>query len=106
MLLVQAPVFHGYTFAMFIQTSKAVTIAKLESALAGPHVTVTIEQNEFPSNVNVAGSSEILASIREDGAGGNGFWLFAACDNLRVSAIQAVECAEEMAQTRPRGQLQ
>jgi aspartate-semialdehyde dehydrogenase len=105
-LLLQAPVFHGYTIAMFVQTGNAVTAAELESALAGPHITVNSEQDEFPSNVNVAGSSEILASIRPDGVGGNGFWLFAACDNLRVSAIQAVECAEEMAQTRPRGQLQ
>jgi len=105
-LLVQAPVFHGYTIAMFVQTEKSVTAAKLEKALAGPHITVTSEQNDFPSNVNVAGSSEILASVRPDGAGGNGFWVFAACDNLRVSAIQAVECAEEMVQTRPRGQLQ
>ncbi len=106
MLLVQAPVFHGYTIAMFVQTGAAVTAAALEAALAGPHVTVASEQDEFPSNVNVAGSSEILASLRPDGAGGNGFWLFAACDNLRVSAIQAVECAEEMVQTRPRGKLQ
>jgi aspartate-semialdehyde dehydrogenase len=105
-LLVQAPVFHGYAIAMFVQTGATVTAAKLEAALAGPHVTVTREQDEFPSNVNVAGSSAILASIRPDGAGGNGFWLFAACDNLRVSAIQAVECAEEMVQTRPRGKLQ
>jgi aspartate-semialdehyde dehydrogenase len=105
-LLLQAPVFHGYTIAMFVQTAGAVTAAELESALAGPHITMTSEQDEFPCNVNVAGSSEILASIRPDGAGGNGFWLFAACDNLRVSAIQGVECAEEMAQTRPRGKLQ
>lgn len=105
-LLVQAPVFHGYTIAMFVQTGEETTAEKLEAALAGPHVTVTQQPDEFPSNVNIAGSSEILVSVRADGAGGNGFWLFAAFDNLRVSAIQAVECAEEMLQTRPRGQLQ
>ena len=105
-LLVQAPVFHGYTIAMFVQMARPATAAELESALAGPHITVTSGQDEFPSNVNVAGSSEILASVRADGVGENGFWIFAACDNLRVSAIQAVECAEEMVQTRPRGQLQ
>jgi aspartate-semialdehyde dehydrogenase len=105
-LLVQAPVFHGYTIAMFVQTGAEVTAAKLETALAGPHITVTKDADEFPSNVNIAGSSEILASVRQDGAGGNGFWVWAACDNLRVSAIQAVECAEEMVQTRPRGKLQ
>jgi len=105
-LLVQAPVFHGYTIAMYVQTSNSVNSSELEKALSGPHITVTSEQDEFPSNVNVAGSSEILASVRSDGTGGNGFWVFAACDNLRVSAIQAVECAEEMVQTRPRGKLQ
>jgi aspartate-semialdehyde dehydrogenase len=105
-LLVQAPVFHGYTFAMFVQMGAEVTEAQLQAVLAGAHVTVTSEQDEFPSNVSIAGSSEILASVRSDGNGGNGFWVFAACDNLRVSAIQAVECAEEMVQTRPRGQLQ
>jgi aspartate-semialdehyde dehydrogenase len=105
-LLVQAPVFHGYTIAMFLQTGADIGAEQLQAALAGPHVTVTNETDEFPSNVNIAGSSEILTCIRPDGAGGNGFWLFAAFDNLRVSAIQAVECAEEMVQTRPRGQLQ
>jgi aspartate-semialdehyde dehydrogenase len=105
-LLVQAPVFHGYAIAIFVQTASAATPEALEAALAGPHVTVAAGQEDFPSNVNVAGSPEILVSLRPDGAGGNGFWLFAACDNLRLSAIQAVECAEEMVHTRPRGQLQ
>jgi aspartate-semialdehyde dehydrogenase len=105
-LLVQAPVFHGYAIAIFVQTAAASTAEALESALAGPHVTVAGGPDDFPSNVNIAGSSEIVVSLRPDGAGGNGFWLFAACDNLRVSAIQAVECAEEMVHTRPRGQLQ
>jgi aspartate-semialdehyde dehydrogenase len=105
-LLVQAPVFHGYAIAIFVQTASPATAARLEAALAGPHVQVADEAGDYPSNVNVAGSSTILASVRADGAGGNGFWLFAACDNLRVSAIQAVECAEEMVQTRPRGQMQ
>jgi aspartate-semialdehyde dehydrogenase len=106
MLLVQAPVFHGYTMAVFVQASVAVTAEALQKALEGPHVIVASEPDESPSNVNIAGSDDIVASVRPDGAGGNGFWLFGACDNLRVSAIQAVECAEEMVQTRPRGKLQ
>jgi aspartate-semialdehyde dehydrogenase len=105
-LLVQAPVFHGYAIAIFVQTGSAATAEELEAALAGPHVTVASGQDDFPSNVNVAGSPQILVSVRPDGAGGSGFWLFAACDNLRLSAIQAVECAEEMVHTRPRGKLQ
>jgi aspartate-semialdehyde dehydrogenase len=106
MLLVQSPVFHGYTAAIFILTGKATTAERLQSALNGAHIVVSSEADESPSNVNIAGSSHILASVRADGAGGNGYWVFAACDNLRLSAIQAVECAEEMLHTRPRGQLQ
>ena len=34
---------------------------------------VTSEQDEYPSNVNVAGSSEILVSVRADGVGGKRF---------------------------------
>ncbi len=105
-LLVQAPVFHGYAIAIFVQTATSATAEALQAALAGPHVAIAGGEEDFPSNVNVAGSSEILVSLRSDGSGGNGFWLFAACDNLRLSAIQAVECAEEMVHTRPRGQLQ
>ena len=40
MLLVQAPVFHGYAIAIFVQTASAATAEALEAALAGPHVTV------------------------------------------------------------------
>ena len=106
LLLQQAPVFHGYAIALFVKTAAATTAGKLEAALAGPHVKLAGGEEEFPNNVNVAGSSEIHLSVQPDGAGGNGFWLFAVCDNLRISAIQAVECAEEMVQTRPRGELQ
>lgn len=105
-LLAQAPVFHGYTLAMFVQMSSPVTATALESALTGPHIKIASSQDEFPSNVNIAGMSEILVSVRPADNNGNHFWLFVACDNLRVSAIQAVECAEEMVLTRPRGKLQ
>ena len=106
LLLQQAPVFHGYAIAIFVKTAAGTTPGKLEAALAGPHVILASGPEEFPNYVNVAGSSEIHVSILSDGAGGNGFWLFAVCDNLRISAIQAVECAEGMVHTRPRGELQ
>jgi aspartate-semialdehyde dehydrogenase len=105
MLLVQAPVFHGYAIALFVQTTAHVTAQQLQEALEGPHVSLIDSEEEYPSNVNVAGSSELLVSLRADAAG-NGFWLFVACDNLRLAAIQALECAEEMVHTRPRGRLQ
>ena len=36
----------------------------------------------------------------------NGVWLWVAFDNLRVAALTAVECAETMTASRPRGQIQ
>ncbi len=105
-MVAQAPVFHGCVMAMFVLTKEKVTAEQLELALVGPHVVVAGAGDELPNSVNVAGTTEILTCVRPDGAGGNGFWIWAGCDNLRISAIQAVECAEEMVQTRPRGQLQ
>lgn len=105
LMLTQSPVFHGYTTALFVSTREVTTAEKLLGALAGPHVRISAEPEELPSNINIPGLPDILASVRAD-VGGNGFWIFAACDNLRVLAVQAVECAEEMLPTRPRGQLQ
>ena len=105
-LLVQTPVFHGYTVAAFLLTEGDTTPEALQKALEGPHVSPSNEAEDYPSNVNIAGVDKILASVRGDGAGGSGYWLFAAFDNLRLPALQAVECAEEMALTRPRGTLQ
>src|ERR1044071_6990691 len=41
-----------------------------------------------------------------DRNGQNGVWLWVAADNLRIAATTAVECAETMAATRPRGKIQ
>jgi hypothetical protein len=44
--------------------------------------------------------------VKEDSARKNGFWIWAASDNLKISATLAVECAEQMMATRPRGTVQ
>ncbi len=106
LLLTQTAVFHGYTAAIFVRTAEDASAEALEKALEGPHVQVSSDPDEAPSNINIAGVPDILASVRADASAGNGYWIFAACDNLRVAALQAVECAEGMLHTRPRGQLQ
>jgi len=47
-----------------------------------------------------------LVSLTIDANHKNGLWLWAATDNLRVAALTAVECAETMTASRPRGQIQ
>jgi aspartate-semialdehyde dehydrogenase len=106
LLVVQAPIFHGYAFALHLEMADAVDITIVSQALAGEHVNLTHMADDAPSNVNAAGQADILVSILPDANHANGLWLWAAADNLRVAASTAVECAETMAATRPRGKIQ
>jgi aspartate-semialdehyde dehydrogenase len=80
--------------------------AKVSAALAGEHVTVVADTEEGPNNVNAAGQGDILVSVTPDSADAHSVWLWAASDNFRVAATAAVDIAESMAATRPRGQIQ
>ena len=105
LMLAQAPVFHGYAFSIYIELDSPMSVGHIESALAGDHIQV-LRAEESPSNVNVAGATDVQVTVRADSQHPNGFWLWAAADNLRVTATLAVECAEQMVSTRPRGKVQ
>ena len=104
-LLVQAPIFHGHAFSLYLETEKPVALADLAQALSGEHVAIP-QAEDSPSNVNAAGQGDILVSLAADDNQPNGLWIWAAADNLRVAATTAVECAETMTPTRPRGKIQ
>ena len=106
LLMVQAPVFHSHAFAINLQFEKAAETAQISTALTGEHVLLIGPDDDAPNNVNAAGQNDILVSVVPDASDPAGVWLWAASDNLRVAASAAVECAEEMAATRPRGQIQ
>jgi aspartate-semialdehyde dehydrogenase len=106
LLLLQAPVFHGHALAVFLEMEDAVDVAALSQALAGDHVSIPASEEESPSNVSSAGQPNILLSLKADPMQTNGVWLWAAADNLRISALTAVECAESMTATRPTGKIQ
>src|SRR6185369_15774195 len=55
LLLAQAPIFHGYAFAVHLETEGLVDIERLSQSLSGEHVNVTYSADDSPSNVNVAG---------------------------------------------------
>ena len=106
LLLLQAPIFHGHSLAAYLEMEKPVALGDLSQALAGDHVTITRSAEESPSNVNAAGQGDVLVSVNRDANHENGVWLWVATDNLRIAALTAVECAETIAATRPRGQIQ
>jgi aspartate-semialdehyde dehydrogenase len=106
LLLLQAPVFHGHAFAVFLETKSTLDLPALSQALAGDHVSIPAPEDEPPSNVSSAGQPNILLSLKADPMQPNGVWLWASADNLRISALTAVECAESMTATRPTGKIQ
>jgi len=104
--VVQAPTFHAHTISLNVQLNSPADIAELSRSLAGDHVSVIPDSEEAPNNVNAAGQADILVSVTPDAADPNTAWIWAASDNLRVAAANAVECAAGMVASRPRGQVQ
>ncbi len=106
LMLLQAPIFHGHAFSLYIELDNPAQIEELVAAVSGEHVDVLQSAEESPSNVNAAGQEQIQVFARGDAQNPNGFWLWAASDNLRIAALTAVECAESMIASRPRGKVQ
>jgi len=104
--LLQAPIFHGHAFSIYFEMQSPVALGDMAQSLAGEHVTITRRAEDSPSNVNAAGQEEILLSVSREVNRENGFWIWAAADNLRIAATTAVECAQSMTAARPRGQIQ
>jgi|SRR5579871_1022902 aspartate-semialdehyde dehydrogenase len=103
--LLQAPIFHGHALAVYLEM-ESLDAAALSSSIAGDHVTLVGADEDSPTNVSSAGQEEIFVSLKNDPAQPNGIWLWAVADNLRLSALTAVECAESLTATRPTGKIQ
>jgi len=106
LLLLQAPIFHGHALAVFLEMENAPDVLALSQALAGDHVAIPGAEEDPPSNVSAAGQADIQLALKIDPVQPNGVWLWASADNLRISALTAVECAESMTATRPTGKIQ
>jgi aspartate-semialdehyde dehydrogenase len=103
--LVQAPVFYGYAFAAYADlppSSPVESFGQLETAFAGLGVKVAAPDDASPTNVSVAGESEIhLARIEPDPSVESGAWFWGVVDNLRLTATNAVRIAEELLAKSP-----
>jgi aspartate-semialdehyde dehydrogenase len=104
--VLQAPVFHGHGFSVYLEMDKPIELAEFTQALAGEHVVVSGSPEDTPTSVSAAGQGDILVTLTIDVDHKNGIWLWATTDNLRVAALTAIECAETMTASRPRGQIQ
>lgn len=103
--LIHAPVFHGYGISLGVELEQPASVEDLEAALTGGHMDVVLGDTDAPSNLSTAGEEDIMVRVRGE-EGGRRFWIWAAADNLKLSALNAVACALELRRLRPQGQVQ
>jgi aspartate-semialdehyde dehydrogenase len=109
--VVLAPVFHGHAFSIAIELERPVEIAALEEAMTGGRLDLVLEDTDSPSNLAATGQDDVLVRLRpEQGARNSSqvsrLWLWAASDNLRLQAQNAVACAMDLRRLRPQGTVQ
>ena len=109
--LMQAPVFHGLTFSVVLDLERAAEVSALEEALNGEHIDLVMEDTDSPSNLAATGQNDVLVRMRPEQTTRNPnqtslLWLWAASDNLRLNAQNAVECALDLRRLRPQGTVQ
>src|SRR5260370_24577965 len=61
--VLQAPVFHGHGFSVYLEMEKPVALADLSQALAGEHVVVRGRPQDTPTRVTAARQRDILVSL-------------------------------------------
>jgi aspartate-semialdehyde dehydrogenase len=111
--VIHAPVFHGHTFSVAIELERPVELAALEEAMSGGHVDLVLEDTDSPSNLAATGQNDVLVRLRPELTPGtrnssqvSRLWLWAASDNLRLNAQNAVACALDLRRLRPQGTVQ
>ncbi len=109
--VIHAPVFHGLTFSIAVELERPVETVTLEEALSGEHIELILEDTDAPSNLAATGQNEVQVRLRPEPLGRNSnlatrFWLWAAADNLRLNAQNAVQCALDLRRIRPQGTVQ
>ncbi len=95
--LIQAPVFHGYSFSFWVEFEANLGLAAVEEALTAAPLDLRGAGLEPPHNVGMAGESGIaVGSLVADGGNPRAFWLWAVADNIRLTAETALAVAREL----------
>jgi aspartate-semialdehyde dehydrogenase len=92
--LVQAPVFHGHTFSVWVEFEKPVAIDDLEAQLVSDWIDLRTSETEPPSNAGVAQQAGVQVTVQFDRANPRAAWIFMAADNVKLAADNAVQTAK------------
>ncbi|MCS7314890.1 MAG: Asd/ArgC dimerization domain-containing protein [Bryobacterales bacterium] len=90
--LIQAPVFHGHSFSVWVEFEQDPDPLELEKTLARPEFDVRGRGTEAPNAVGFAGQSGVaVGAIEADRNNPRAAWFWMVADNLRLAAENAVE---------------
>jgi aspartate-semialdehyde dehydrogenase len=96
LLLVHAPVFYGAVLSACGFLGAALDAARVREACLAAGFTIAPEETP-PSNVSTAGEAAIqLACPKPDPSSDGAWWFWAAADDLRLPAVNAVRLAEKL----------
>jgi aspartate-semialdehyde dehydrogenase len=95
--LVQAPVFHGYSFGAWVEFLANPGVETIESTLATSTIEVRGSEFAAPTNVGQAGQGGIaVGAISPDRNQPDACWFWLAADNLRLTAENGVAVARQL----------
>lgn len=99
--VIQAPVFHGHSFSVWVEFAQAVpgsapeAVKTIERCLEKANLDVRSE--DPPTNAGIAGQSGLsVGAIRPDANHPRAYWIWMVADNLRLISENAVTVAEEL----------
>ena len=95
--LIQAPVFHGYSFSVWVEFENNPGPQRVAEGLASAQIEIRSRDEEAPTNVGATGQTGItVGSITSDRNDPRAAWFWIVADNLRLAAENAVEVAREI----------
>lgn len=102
--LIQAPVFHGHSFSVWMEFDEPPETAGLAATLASEGIEVRTAGQEAPTNVAVAGQSGMIVGVIErDRNDPRCAWFWIVADNHRTTAENAVRLTESLLASRREG---
>ena len=97
MRLVQAPVFHGHSISLWVEFEENPGVSEVERVLRSDYIDVRPGDEEPPNIVGVAGHDGIaVGAVTMDRNHPRACWIWAASDNLRLMASNAVAVARQL----------
>jgi aspartate-semialdehyde dehydrogenase len=95
--LIQAPVFHGHSFSLWLEFDENPGVAAVQQVLNEPPIEVHGAEAEPPNNVGVAGQMGVaVGALTVDRNNPRAVWAWMASDNLRLVAENAVMVLREV----------